>query len=65
VTGRGWEGRRASEDEFDVGAILYRMRQRGVGLDERARRVVDLYLAPPEKILRAEQRRPASRASRA
>ena len=52
MTGCGWEGRRASEDESDVGAILYRMRQRGVGLDERARRVVDLYLAPPEKILR-------------
>jgi 2-phosphosulfolactate phosphatase len=51
VTGCGWEGRRASEDESDVGASLYRMRQRGVGLDERARWVVDLYLAP-EKILR-------------
>ena len=52
VTGCGWEGRRASEDESDIGAILYCMRQRGVGLDERARRVVALYLARPEKILR-------------
>ena len=49
VTGCGWEGRRASEDESDVGASLYRMRQRGVGLDERARWVVDLYLAPPRR----------------
>jgi phosphosulfolactate phosphohydrolase-like enzyme len=28
------------------------LRQRGVGLDERARRVVDLYLARPEESLR-------------
>ncbi|MCA1718245.1 MAG: 2-phosphosulfolactate phosphatase [Actinobacteria bacterium] len=48
----GWEGRRASEDESAAGAILYRLRERGVGLDERARRVVDLYLVRPEKTLR-------------
>ncbi len=52
VIGCGWEGRRASEDESAASAVLYRLRQRGVGLDERARRVVDLYLARPEKSLR-------------
>jgi len=52
VIGCGWEGGWASEDESAAGAILCRLRQRGVGLDERARRVVDLYLAHPEKILR-------------
>ena len=52
VVGCGWEGRRASEDESAAGAILYRLRERGVGLDERARRVVDLYLSRPEKSLR-------------
>jgi hypothetical protein len=31
---------------------VYCLRQKGVGLDERARRVVDLYLARPEKSLR-------------
>ncbi len=45
VIGCGWEGRRASEDESAAGAILYRLR-------ERARRVVDLYLARPEESLR-------------
>ncbi|MBA3473197.1 MAG: 2-phosphosulfolactate phosphatase [Rubrobacter sp.] len=52
VVGCGWEGRRASEDESAAGAVLYRLRERGVGLDERARRVVDLYLARPEESLR-------------
>jgi len=52
VIGCGWEGRRASEDESAAGAILYRLRERGVELDERAQRVVDLYLARPEKSLR-------------
>ncbi len=31
---------------------MYRLSQRDVGLDERARRVVDLYLVRPEKSLR-------------
>jgi 2-phosphosulfolactate phosphatase len=53
VIGCGWEGRRASEDESAAGAILYGLRQRGVGLDERAQRIVDLYLARPEKSLRS------------
>jgi 2-phosphosulfolactate phosphatase len=52
VIGCGWEGRRASEDESVAGAILYRLREWGVGIDERARRVVDLYLARSEKSLR-------------
>ena len=52
VIGCGWEGRRASEDESAAGAILCRLQQRGVGLDERARRVVGLYRARPEKSLR-------------
>ena len=63
VVGCGWEGRRASEDESAAGAILHRLRERGVGLDERARRVVDLYLAPRGDTA-PEQRRPASRAPR-
>ena len=40
VVGCGWEGRRASEDEAAAGAILDRLRVRGVELDRRARRVV-------------------------
>ena len=52
VIGCGWKGRRASEDESAAGAILYRLREWGVGLDERARRVVDLYLARLEESLR-------------
>jgi 2-phosphosulfolactate phosphatase len=52
VIGCGWEGRRASEDESAAGAILYRLRERGIGIDERARRVVDLYLARSEESLR-------------
>ncbi len=52
VVGCGWEGRRSGEDESAAGAILYRLGERGVGLDERARRVADLYLARPEKSLR-------------
>jgi 2-phosphosulfolactate phosphatase len=52
VIGRGWEGHRASEDESAAGAILYRLREKGTKLDERAERVVDLYLTRPEKTLR-------------
>lgn len=52
VIGCGWEGRRASEDESAAGAILYRLREWGVGIDERARRVVDLYLARSKESLR-------------
>jgi 2-phosphosulfolactate phosphatase len=52
VIGCGWEGRRASEDESAAGAILYRLRERGIGIGERARRVVDLYLARSEESLR-------------
>jgi 2-phosphosulfolactate phosphatase len=52
VVGCGWEGGRASEDESAAGAILYCLRERGVGLDERARRVVDLYLVRSKESLR-------------
>jgi 2-phosphosulfolactate phosphatase len=52
VIGCGWEGRRASEDESAAGAILRRLRDKGAELDERARRIVNLYLARPEKSLR-------------
>ena len=49
VIGCGWEGGRASEDESAAGVIPCRLRQRGVGLDERARRVVELYLRAPKR----------------
>ena len=52
VIGCGWEGRRSGEDESAAGAIPHRLRERGAGLDERAQRVVGLYLARPEKSLR-------------
>jgi 2-phosphosulfolactate phosphatase len=52
VIGCGWEGRRASEDESAAGAILHGLSERGAELDERAKRVVGLYLARPEKSLR-------------
>lgn len=52
VIGCGWEGHRASEDESAAGAILRRLRDRGAELDDRAERIVSLYLARPEKTLR-------------
>ncbi len=52
VVGCGWEGKRASEDESAAGAILHRLRERGARLDERARRVVELYFSRPEGVLR-------------
>ncbi len=52
VTGCGWEGRRASEDEAAAGAILHHLRERGFDLDERAERVVGLYLERSRKSLR-------------
>lgn len=52
VIGCGWEGRRALEDESAAGAILHRLRERGFELDERAERVVRVYLDRPEKSLR-------------
>ncbi|MGB3682741.1 MAG: 2-phosphosulfolactate phosphatase [Rubrobacteraceae bacterium] len=52
VVGCGWEGRRASEDEAAAGAILHRMRLSGADLDDRARRVVELYLNRPRRALR-------------
>ena len=52
VVGCGWEGRRASEDEAAAGAILDRLRVRGVELDRRARRVVGGYLSRPAAMLR-------------
>ena len=52
VIGCGWEGRRASEDESAAGAILHHLQEKGIELDERAERVVDLYLTRPKKSLR-------------
>ncbi len=52
VIGCGWEGRRASEDEAAAGAILGRLRSRGVELDERAGRVVERYLACSRRTLK-------------
>ena len=52
VIGCGWEGRRASEDESAAGAILHLLRKKGVELDERAERTVELYLTRPEETLR-------------
>ena len=52
VIGCGWEGRRASEDEFAAGAILHLLRENGAELDERAERAVELYLTRPKETLR-------------
>jgi 2-phosphosulfolactate phosphatase len=52
VVGCGWEGRRASEDEAAAGAILHRLREMGAELEERARRVAEVYLSRPAKLLR-------------
>jgi 2-phosphosulfolactate phosphatase len=52
VIGCGWEGHRASEDESAAGAILWHLRDTGVELDERAERIVGLYLTRPQKALR-------------
>jgi 2-phosphosulfolactate phosphatase len=52
VVGCGWAGRRASEDEAAAGAILFRLGERGFGLDERARRVVEAYRSRPAGALR-------------
>ena len=51
VVGCGWEGHRASEDEAAAGAILCRLQKRGAKLDERAQRVVDLYIIRPARAL--------------
>jgi 2-phosphosulfolactate phosphatase len=52
VIGCGWEGRRASEDEAAAGAIMYRLRERGAELDERARHIVEAYRSRPAGALR-------------
>ena len=52
VIGCGWEGRRASEDESAAGAILYRLREKGARVDERAERIVSLYLTRSKEALR-------------
>lgn len=51
VIGCGWKGRRASEDESAAAAILGRLRDSGSGLDERAERLVDLWLRRPKESL--------------
>ena len=52
VIGCGWEGHRASEDESAAGAILHHLREKGTELDERAERVMGLYLTRSKKSLR-------------
>lgn len=52
VVGCGWEGRRAPEDEVASGSILYHLRSLGAALDERAERVVDLYLRSSKESLK-------------
>lgn len=52
VVGCGWQGHRSSEDESAAGAILYRLREIGVSLEERAENIVQGYLKRPEKSLR-------------
>lgn len=47
VVGCGWEGKRALEDELAAGAILSRLDEAGLRLDERARRVSRAYLTRP------------------
>ncbi len=47
VVGCGWEGKRALEDELASGAILHRLEEAGVSLDERARRVARSYTTRP------------------
>ena len=53
VVGCGWEGRRASEDEAAGGAILHHLQRLGADLDDRARRVVDLYSRRSKRALKA------------
>lgn len=52
VVGCGWKGHRSSEDEAAAGAILHRIGKFGAELDERARRVVELYHTRPTSFLR-------------
>ncbi len=56
------EGPPGVRDETAAGAILCRLRDRGAELDERAERVVYLYLTCPGKFLR--QNRAAQRLKR-
>lgn len=53
VSGCGWEGRRASEDESAAGAILHRLGLLGSELDPRASTVADRYLKRPRSALAA------------
>ena len=52
VVGCGWEGHRASEDESGAGAILSRLQGKGVRLDARASRIVELYRRRSERDLK-------------
>lgn len=47
VLGCGWEGKRALEDELAAGAILHRLAEKGVRLDDRGREVVKMYRTRP------------------
>ena len=53
VVGCGWEGHRASEDEAASGAILHHLENHGADLDDRAKRVVDLYLRLPKRSIKS------------
>lgn len=58
VVGCGWEGKRALEDEIAAGAILHRLAEDGVDLDQRGRAVVEQYRKRPKSdILRASAAR--------
>lgn len=63
AVGCGWEGRRSSEDEVAAGAILHRLRERGVSLDERGNRVAGRYLNRATAPLRSSPLR-SNRAAR-
>lgn len=58
VVGCGWEGKRALEDEMAAGAILHRLAEDGVTLDQRGRAVVEMYRTRPKSdLLRASAAR--------
>ena len=52
VIGCGWKGNRSSEDEAAAGAILHRLAELNLGLDPRARRVVQAYKRRTKAVLK-------------
>lgn len=58
VVGCGWEGKRALEDEMAAGAILHRLAEDGITLDQRGKAVVAMYRTRPNSdVLRASAAR--------